>query len=193
MSDSGRKDEGGEVTRVDRPNPRDVDRTGSTVVVPASKRAPNLPSDATSSSVSEHDKQNDSASGQSPHSLRAVNSFRSASLSSGTGPTRPPGSLRTRAFPVVGWAKYEPVDFIGEGGMGRVYKVRDPVLQRQLALKFIRDEDERLIRRFLQEAQAQARAAQLGVIQGIVRDREKTAVFTIPWPAPKKDAANPTG
>lgn len=55
--------------------------------------------------------------------------------------------------------------------------------------------------------QAQARNAQLGVIQGVVRDREKTAVFTLPWRAPKKskdegedsgpaqpkDAANPTG
>jgi len=58
---------------------------------------------------------------------------------------------------VVGWEKYEPVEFIGEGGMGRVYKVFDPVLRRHLALKFIRDEDDRLIRRFFREAQSQAR------------------------------------
>jgi serine/threonine-protein kinase len=57
----------------------------------------------------------------------------------------------------VGWEKYEPVEFIGEGGMGRVYKVFDPVLRRHLALKFIRDEDDRLIRRFFREAQSQAR------------------------------------
>lgn len=41
--------------------------------------------------------------------------------------------------------------------MGRVYKVFDPVLRRYAALKFIRDEDHRLIRRFFREAQAQAR------------------------------------
>ena len=58
---------------------------------------------------------------------------------------------------MVGWEKYEPVEFIGEGGMGRVYKVFDPVLRRHLALKFIRDEDDRLIRRFFREAQSQAR------------------------------------
>jgi serine/threonine-protein kinase len=41
--------------------------------------------------------------------------------------------------------------------MGRVYKVFDPALRRYIALKFIRDEDHRLIRRFFREAQAQAR------------------------------------
>ena len=41
--------------------------------------------------------------------------------------------------------------------MGRVYKVLDPVLRRHIALKFIRDEDQRLIRRFFREAQSQAR------------------------------------
>jgi serine/threonine-protein kinase len=84
-------------------------------------------------------------------------SNRSFSSQSGSKTSRAPNSLRSRAFPVVGWEKYDPVEFLGEGGMGRVYKVFDPVLRRHAALKFIRDEDDRLIRRFFREAQAQAR------------------------------------
>ncbi len=161
MSDSGRKDEGGDITRVDRPaaaNRKEVDRTASTVMVPKSGVSSDFAVEGVPLSRRNPSFEDDASESFAPTpSSRAVNSFRFASQSSGSGPTRQPNSLRSRAFPVTGWGKYEHVDFIGEGGMGRVYKVRDPVLQRQLALKFIRDEDDRLIRRFLQEAQAQAR------------------------------------
>lgn len=160
MSDSGRKDEGGDITRVDRPaaSRKEVDRTASTVMVPKSGVSSDFAVEGVPLSRRNPREEDDASESFGPTpSSRAVNSFRFASQSSGSGPTRQPNSLRSRAFPVTGWGKYEHVDFIGEGGMGRVYKVRDPVLQRQLALKFIRDEDDRLIRRFLQEAQAQAR------------------------------------
>src|SRR5205085_6364854 len=55
------------------------------------------------------------------------------------------------------WDRYEFIDLIGEGGMGRVYKARDLRLHRYVALKFIRWDEPELIKRFLQEAQAQAR------------------------------------
>ncbi|KFE61930.1 serine/threonine-protein kinase [Hyalangium minutum] len=61
------------------------------------------------------------------------------------------------AFPVPGWERYQPVRFLGQGGMGRVYLAYDPVLRRNVALKFVRGDDPELQHRFISEAQAQAR------------------------------------
>jgi serine/threonine-protein kinase len=55
------------------------------------------------------------------------------------------------------WERYEWIGFVGEGGMGRVYKAFDPVLKRSVALKFLRREDPDLQRRLIREAQAQAK------------------------------------
>ncbi len=65
-----------------------------------------------------------------------------------------PGGLAK--FPLPGWDHFEPLAFLGEGGMGRVFKARDPRLNRLVALKFIRGEDEDLLRRFQVEARSQA-------------------------------------
>ncbi|MFP2924510.1 serine/threonine-protein kinase, partial [Pyxidicoccus sp. 3LG] len=61
------------------------------------------------------------------------------------------------AFPVPGWERYQPVRFLGQGGMGRVFLAWDPRLRRHVALKFVRDDDTELARRFVSEARAQAR------------------------------------
>jgi serine/threonine-protein kinase len=53
--------------------------------------------------------------------------------------------------------RYEIVEFIGAGGMGKVFKARDPRLGRYIALKFILYDDPELVRRLLAEARAQAR------------------------------------
>ena len=60
-------------------------------------------------------------------------------------------------FPVTEWDRYEIEEFIGRGGMGDVYKAKDPRLGRYVALKFLRRDDPELVERFTREAQAQAR------------------------------------
>lgn len=62
-----------------------------------------------------------------------------------------------RGIRVGTWDRYAIKDFLGQGGMGVVYRAFDPRLKRPVALKFIRQDDPELARRFLQEAQAQAR------------------------------------
>ncbi|MCE9672080.1 protein kinase [Myxococcus stipitatus] len=60
-------------------------------------------------------------------------------------------------FPVPDWNRYQPVRFLGQGGMGQVFLAYDPLLRRNVALKFVKGGDPELARRFLSEARAQAR------------------------------------
>ncbi|MCP3100275.1 protein kinase [Myxococcus sp. K15C18031901] len=60
-------------------------------------------------------------------------------------------------FPVPDWDRYQPVRFLGQGGMGQVFLAYDPLLRRNVALKFVKGGDPELARRFLSEARAQAR------------------------------------
>lgn len=55
------------------------------------------------------------------------------------------------------WPQYEVSERIGRGGMAVVYKAWDPRLRRAVAIKVISARDDLTVKRFLREAEAQAR------------------------------------
>jgi serine/threonine-protein kinase len=57
---------------------------------------------------------------------------------------------------LASWENYKIQSVLGEGGMARVYKAFDPKLNRFVALKFIRSDNENYKKRLLREAKAQA-------------------------------------
>ena len=61
--------------------------------------------------------------------------------------------------------RYEPEECVGEGGMARVHKAFDRQLQRRVALKFLDRIEPDARRRFLREAQAQARVRHDNVLE----------------------------
>lgn len=69
-----------------------------------------------------------------------------------------PDELRT-------WDRFEILDRVGSGGMATVYKAWDPRLQRSIAVKIIAGGDDLTVRRFLREAEAQARVEHENVLE----------------------------
>lgn len=53
------------------------------------------------------------------------------------------------------WQRYDVIEKIAEGGMGKVYKAFDPKLKRYVALKFVKGDSDEVVKRFIQEAQSQ--------------------------------------
>lgn len=61
--------------------------------------------------------------------------------------------------------RYEIVSRIGQGGMGSLFLARDPLLDRQLAIKLLRDVDnDELRERFAREARSAARLKHLNIV-----------------------------
>lgn len=68
--------------------------------------------------------------------------------------------------PEVPGGRYEVIELLGEGGMGRVYRARDGVLGREVALKALRSELEGpdIARRLSREARILARLEHPGIV-----------------------------
>ena len=60
-------------------------------------------------------------------------------------------------FPIADWDRYEPVRFLGSGGMGKVFLARDLRLGREVAIKLVHGDNRAHTTRLLAEARAQAR------------------------------------
>lgn len=60
-------------------------------------------------------------------------------------------------YPWKDWSRFRPEVYLGEGGMGRVFRVQDIRLKRRVALKFFRAALDNVAKVFLREAQSQAR------------------------------------
>lgn len=62
--------------------------------------------------------------------------------------------------------RYEIIGRLGEGGMGAVYLARDPLIDRQIAVKFLREglENDELRERFVREARSAGRLQHVNIV-----------------------------
>jgi eukaryotic-like serine/threonine-protein kinase len=65
--------------------------------------------------------------------------------------------FQTTTDRIAVFGRYVQLEFLGQGGMARVYKAYDPSLGRHVALKFVKVDDPKLAQRLLLEARSQAR------------------------------------
>ncbi len=121
------------------------------------------------------------AGGQAPNSKF----LETAAIASGgeTTPSRSPSSA-TAAAAWVGRSlgKYQITGVLGQGGMGIVFRGRDPLLERDVAIKLLPDdlaEDETALARFLAEAKAAGRLNHANVVSIYEIGQEGHAYFLV--------------
>ena len=72
--------------------------------------------------------------------------------------------------------RYEVVSELGTGGMGVVYRARDPKLDREVAVKLLRRPGQDELRRFLREAEVLSRLRHPAVVRYVVQARDREAL-----------------
>jgi serine/threonine protein kinase len=102
---------------------------------------------------------------------------------SDTAPSRPPVSS-TAAAAWIGRAlgKYQVVGILGQGGMGIVFRGRDPLIERDVAIKLLPEElaeDETALARFLAEAKAAGKLNHANVVSIYEIGQEGRAYFLV--------------
>ena len=60
--------------------------------------------------------------------------------------------------------RYQILDRIGQGGMGSLFLAWDPMLERQIAIKLLRDDNEELRERFAREARSVAKLRHRNIV-----------------------------
>ncbi len=82
--------------------------------------------------------------------------------------------------------KYEIITILGKGAMGIVYKARDPIINREVAIKTIRfdlvseeSENEEIMQRFMREAQAAGKLSHPNIITIYDVGREENVTFIV--------------
>ena len=78
--------------------------------------------------------------------------------------------------------RYTLLEVLGDGGMGRVYLARDNVLDRQVALKVLREryaDDEGFVERFRREAKNAASLNHPGIVQVYDQGRDEDGTYYI--------------
>src|SRR5687768_14763177 len=74
--------------------------------------------------------------------------------------------LERSSLPDLIGGRYRPLEQLGHGGMGEVWRVRDELLEREVALKLIGSGlvDDRGVARFLEEARIAAQLQHPGIV-----------------------------
>jgi serine/threonine protein kinase len=75
--------------------------------------------------------------------------------------------------------RYEVIDRLGRGGMGIVYRARDPRLGRTVAVKVLATNDEEFRQRFLQEAQLAATLHHKNIVTVFDYGEQETGPFIV--------------
>ena len=73
--------------------------------------------------------------------------------------------------------KYEVLEAIGRGGFATLYRARDPLMQRVVAVKLCAEPDEDQRRRFLREAQIAGRLDHPNIVRGFDCGFDEAGVY----------------
>src|ERR671939_547434 len=91
------------------------------------------------------------------------------------------GTVRTAVGDVVG-GRYELEELIGTGGMSSVYKARDSLLERHVALKILHPhfaDDDEFVERFRREARSVAQLSHPNIVTVIDRGEDEGRQYIV--------------